>query len=109
MDQIVADSAEPKSITEINSKGYNLIGVKKGKDSIESGISLMKQYPIYIVGASVNLKKERKAYKYIEAKNDMDTEFTNKPIDAWNHGFDAARYWCWMNLNVKHEFAFGFA
>ena len=57
-DSIIADSAEPKSIAEINREGYNIRGVKKGKDSIESGIALMKQYPIFVVGSSPNLKKE---------------------------------------------------
>ena len=102
---IIADSAEPKSITEIRRQGYDIIGVKKGKDSIEAGITIMKQYTINIVGASPNLRKETKSYKYQEAKPGMQVEFTNKPIDAWNHALDAARYWCMSNLN-KSEFCF---
>lgn len=98
-DSYIADSAEPKSIAEIKKEGWNIKAVKKGAGSIEAGITLMKKYPMYIVGGSPNLKKERKAYKYHEARNDADTEFTNKPIDAFNHGWDAARYWCWYNLN----------
>lgn len=97
---IIADSAEPKSITEIRREGFIIAGVKKGKDSIESGISLMKQYKINIVGASPNLKKEIKSYRYRESK-EGDAEFSNKPIDAWNHILDAARYWTWNQLNKR--------
>ena len=64
----------------------------------------MKKYKINIVGASPNLKKELKSYKYQEAKPGMQVEFTNKPIDAWNHLIDAARYWCMQNLTVTEFF-----
>ena len=100
---IVADSAEPKSISEINREGYRLKGVKKGKDSIEAGIALMKQYPIFVVGSSPNLKKELKSYKYKENKVSTQVEFSNKPIDAWNHILDASRYWCWDNLKTPYK------
>lgn len=99
-DTIVADSAEPKSIAEISREGYSIIGVTKGKDSIEAGITLMKQYPINICGSSPNLKKELKSYKYQEAKEGI-AEFKNKPIDSWNHAIDACRYWCMKNLQNK--------
>ncbi|HHZ96997.1 MAG TPA: PBSX family phage terminase large subunit [Flavobacteriales bacterium] len=102
--EITADSAEPKSIEEIRQEGFRVIGVKKGKDSIEAGITIMKKYKINIVGASPNLKKELKSYKYQEAKPGMQVEFTNKPIDAWNHLIDAARYWCMQNLTVTEFF-----
>lgn len=87
-DEIIGDSAEPKSIEEIKRTGFNIKGVAKGKDSIESGITAMKKYPINIVN-SPNLKKEFKTYKYVENK---EGEITNKPIDAWNHGIDSCRY-----------------
>lgn len=35
---IYADSAEPRTINELNLKGMNVIGAKKGKDSVEHGI-----------------------------------------------------------------------
>jgi phage terminase large subunit len=101
-DTVIADSAEPKSIAEINREGYSIRGVKKGKDSIESGIALMKQYPIYIVGSSPNLKKEMKSYKYKENKQSTEVEFSNTPIDAWNHLCDASRYWCVGNIRLPY-------
>lgn len=100
-DQIIADSAEPKSIKELQLDQWNVTGVSKGKDSIEAGIALIKQYPLNIVGASPNLRKEFKSYKYQEAKDGMQNEFTNKPIDDWNHACDALRYWVWDQLNKR--------
>jgi phage terminase large subunit len=100
-DIIVADSAEPKSIKELRLDKWRMHGVKKGKDSVEAGIALVKQYRINIVGASPNLRKELKSYKYQEAKDDAQGEFLNKPIDDWNHALDALRYWVWDQLNKK--------
>jgi len=100
---IIADSAEPKSIAEIKREGFNIKGVQKGKDSIEAGISVIKKYKINIVGASPNLRKEFKSYKYKENKDQDESEFSNKPVDAWNHAMDAFRYWCWHNLGKKKE------
>lgn len=101
-DRIVADSAEPKSIAEINREGYLIYGVTKGKDSVEAGISLMKQYPINIVGASPNAKKEFRSYAYQKSKGGQN-DYSNKPIDDWNHFCDSARYWCMSNLK-KNDF-----
>ena len=40
-DIVYADSAEPKSIAELNTYGHNILPVSKGKDSIIYGINLM--------------------------------------------------------------------
>ena len=37
----------------------------------------------------MNLIKEFRNYTY---KQDKEGNFTNEPIDAYNHGIDAARY-----------------
>lgn len=86
---IVADSAEPKSIKELKLAGFSIKGVKKGKGSIEASIAQMKEYTINICGSSPNLRKEFKSYKYEEHKADHESEFKNKPIDMWNHCFSA--------------------
>jgi phage terminase large subunit len=88
-DIIVADSADPKSIAEINKKGFKIKGCVKGNDSISFGIDLINQYKINIIKTSVNLIKEQKNYRYII---DKEGKKTNKPIDKYNHIFDATRY-----------------
>lgn len=89
-EKIIADSAEPKSIAELNSVGYTVIGAKKYKGSVEASINQLCNYRINIVGGSPNLKKEQKNYCYEMDKNGKPT---NKPIDAYNHCWDAIRYW----------------
>jgi len=86
---IVADSSEPKSITELRMAQFNIHGVNKGRGSIEASLNGMKRYRLNIVG-SPNMRKEVRSYHYAE---DKEGNSTNKPIDAWNHAIDAARYW----------------
>jgi len=88
-DEIEADSSEPKSIEEIRRAGYNIKPTEKGPDSIRTGIDTMKQFKIHVTKRSVNLIKELRNYAWV-----MDSQGnpTNKPIDAFNHAIDAARY-----------------
>ena len=98
-DEIIADSAEPKSIQEIHNAGYNIKGAVKGADSIRSGIDRLKSKPIYVTKRSINLIKELRSYGWVTDKNGNPT---NKPIDDNNHAIDALRY----SLNPKHKFSF---
>lgn len=98
-DEIIADSAEPKSIQEIHNAGYNIKGAVKGADSIRSGIDRLKSKPIYVTKRSINLIKELRSYSWAMDKNGNPT---NKPIDDNNHAIDALRY----SLNPKHKFSF---
>jgi phage terminase large subunit len=88
-DLIVADCAEPKSITEIRNTGLMIVPCAKGKDSILHGIQRIKQYNIKLDYNSPNLKKEFQSYKWAEKK---DGTLTNKPADVFNHLVDATRY-----------------
>lgn len=92
---IWGDSAEPKSIAEILSAGYNIQAVEKGPDSVKAGIDVMLRYPINITEDSVDLIKEKNNYKWA---TDKSGALLNKPIDAWNHAIDAARYAIYMEL-----------
>ena len=87
--EIFADSAEPKSITEIRQRGFNIRPTIKGRDSIDIGIDGMKRYKLHITKNSINLIREFKNYKWKEDKNG---KLTNEPIDMFNHGIDACRY-----------------
>lgn len=86
---IYADSAEPKSIQELNNAGLNVIKAEKGKDSIMYGIQKIQQDRFYVTKQSVNLIKELRSYTW-----DVDKSGTklNKPIDAFNHCIDGIRY-----------------
>lgn len=86
---IVADCAEPKSITEIRNAGLIIVPCSKGKDSILHGIQRVRQYNVKLYHTSENLKKEFQSYKWAEKK---DGTLLNKPADLFNHCIDAIRY-----------------
>jgi phage terminase large subunit len=87
---IYADSAEPKSIQELKNYGIRITATEKGADSIMHGISKMQQAPFYVTKRSLNLIKELRAYTWATDKTGATL---NKPIDAFNHGIDAMRYY----------------
>ena len=88
---ITADAAEPKSIAEIKRDGiYRIRSARKGKDSIIQGISFMQQYHLVVDDRCVKTIEELENYTY---KKDRQTgEYTNEPVDAYNHEIDAIRY-----------------
>lgn len=86
---IVADSAEPKSIAEIQSYGLQVIPARKGKDSINAGIQLVQSQRISYTKRSINLAKERRNYLWL---TDVDGRALNEPTPIWNHCMDAIRY-----------------
>lgn len=98
---MVCDSAEPKSIAELQMFGVRCLPADKGADSIRSGIDLMKQYKINITERSINLIKEIRNYRW---KTDKTGKSLNVPIDIWNHCIDASRYGCTYLLSSQTKF-----
>lgn len=88
---ITADAAEPKSIAEIKREGIPRIkSARKGKDSIVQGIQFIQQYHLVVDDRCVKTIEELENYTY---KKDRQTgEYTNEPVDAYNHEIDAIRY-----------------
>jgi len=82
---IIADSAEPRLISEIRAKGCNVKPSVKGQGSVTYGISLLQDYDLIISEDSINLVKELNNYSWLERKS-------NTPIDKFNHLIDAIRY-----------------
>ena len=88
---ITADAAEPKSIAEIKRDGiYRIRPAKKGKDSIVQGIAFMQQYHLVVDDRCVKTIEELENYTY--KKDRQSGEYTNEPVDAYNHEIDAIRY-----------------
>lgn len=86
---IYADSAEPKSIAELNTYGLNVIPSTKGSDSIRAGIDLMLGLNFHYTESSTNIANETQNYKWAL---DRDKNPTNNPVDEFNHAVDAIRY-----------------
>ena len=87
--EIIADSAEPKSITELCRMGFNVKPAMKGPDSILNGIDILKRYKLNVTKESTNLIQEFRRYKWTTNKDGVKL---NKPIEQWNHLMDAVRY-----------------
>jgi len=84
---IICDSSEPKTIAELRTYGIAVMGVKKGKGSIISGIGIMQEFELVLIGK--NLIEEFSNYCY---QKDRSGESLGIPIDDFNHAIDGARY-----------------
>lgn len=87
---VVADSAEPKSIKEISNYGVIITGAEKGKDSISFGVQNIQSYEkFYVTKRSINLIDELQKYTWAK---DRQGNSLNVPIDNFNHCIDPIRY-----------------
>lgn len=87
---IIADSAEPRLITELQKGGCNMREAIKGAGSISAGIMLMQGYKIIVEPNSTNIVTELNNYAYAD-------KGSKTYIDDFNHAIDAIRY------NVSHQ------
>lgn len=115
-DLIIADSADPIAIgklrrgwpaSELNSetqaqfpglmRGFNVRGAVKGTGSLEAGLSMLTGMNLYFVDdAPIDPKLGltpiwHEVFNYIYAVN-KEGEYTNIPIDDFNHIIDPIRY-----------------
>ena len=88
-ENIIADSAEPKSIETLRRDGHNIYPCTKGRDSVIYGINLLNQNEIYITQRSKNLKRELQGYVWAK---DKEGNTLQKPSGEHPDCIDAARY-----------------
>ena len=86
---ITWDSAEPKSIAELQRYGVDARPAAKGKDSVLHGIQWLQQQTIVIDKKCINTRNEIAGWKWKEDKGGNPTPV---PVDADNHLMDALRY-----------------
>ncbi len=99
--EIIADSAEPKSIEELHRLNFNIKGAKKGADSINMGIDILRRFKIHITKNSINTLNEFKFYKWLTDKNG---HIVNKPAtNQQDHLIDAVRYVALNKLMTNHS------
>lgn len=89
---IVADSAEPRLIAELKSKGCNIKATEKGAGSISAGIALMQDYELIIEQNSINIAKELNNYVYADKGAKLFR-------DDFNHAIDSIRYNVFFHLS----------
>ena len=97
--EIIADSAEPKSIEEVYRSGFNIKPAKKGA-GIHLGLDIMRRYKLHITKDSLNAIKEFRGYKWSTDKNG---DVLNTPVKVNDHLIDATRYLCLNKLSVNHS------
>ena len=98
-DFIIADSAEPKSIAEINRYGFKIQPADKGPDSINFGIDVLQEEEFLVTKRSTNMIKELRKYMW---DKDKTGKTLNKPVDAFNHCIDPMRYLATAKMS-KHR------
>ena len=88
--KIICDSAEPKSIAELQEEGIKAEPSRKGKDSVNHGIQLCQNYEIIVCERNCpEFKKEIQNYCW---ETDKDGKPTDKPDHEFSHGMDSMRY-----------------
>ena len=88
---IIADSANPKDIKDLNTLGLRVKGAKKGKDSIMNGIRRLQQFKIYIHPKCENMIIEAENYTW--TKDKVTGQYIDKPLDnGFCHLWDCLRY-----------------
>lgn len=80
---IIADSAEPRLISDLKHLGVNIQAVKKG--TIESGVTRMQDFEIIVEPNSTNIAKELNNHSYADKGSKLY-------IDSYNHAIDGIRY-----------------
>jgi len=91
---IIADSAEPRLISELRSRGLNIKGIDKPK--IVDRIALLQDYEIIVDAESTNLIKELNNYVWHDKKSET-------PIDDYNHLLDALGYVMWNLIGKPNQ------
>lgn len=99
-DEIVADCAEPKSISELKGQGLWVTESPKGADSIVSGLDILKRYRLHFTRRSLGIIDNVRSYSWAK---DRDGNRTNKPEDKNNHGIDAIRYVALRHFAIKRD------
>lgn len=86
---VVADSAEPKSIAELQENGISVVGANKGQGSVNQGIQWVQSQKISMTKRSANLIRSYRNYMW---QTDKDGNILPKPDHYLSDPMDAVRY-----------------
>jgi phage terminase large subunit len=91
---IIADSADPRMISELRNTPLNIKGVVKAEGSVIEGIRLVQDYDIITDKDSLNLVKELRNHTW----NDKKAGIPNK---GFNHLLSGIRYYVQSTTSRK--------
>jgi len=98
---IIADSAEPKSIQEMQDYGLNVVKCTKGPDSVRYGISFVQDKKISVTDSSLKIWQSYQKYswseKIVPGKLPKPDHYFSDGMDAVRYGFDV------INNRPKHS------
>jgi len=90
-DWVRADSAEPRTINELNQYGLRLKGAKKGPGSVEHGIDWLSDLDEIIIDP-VRCPNTAREFSGYEVEHDRAGNLKGEYPDKDNHSIDACRY-----------------
>lgn len=88
--RIIADSSRPEMISHLRRRGLNVMGARKGANSIKDGIAFLKNYKIIVKPSCPNIIYELEKYSY--KVNYLTNDIMPDILDKNNHWIDALRY-----------------
>lgn len=88
---IIADSAEPKTIGEMQKNNLKVIGAKKGPDSVDYGIKFLVDLEEIIIDDERCPNTAREFLGY-ELEQDANGNWKSEYPDKNNHSIDCCRY-----------------
>jgi len=90
-EDVIADSAEPKSIADLRSYGMTVHGAEKGADSVRYSIKWLQSLKQIVIDPE---SCPYTAEEFINYEHEMDKEgnYISEYPDKNNHGIDSVRY-----------------
>ena len=89
--EVICDSAEPKSIAELQGLGIRAIGARKGPDSVSYGMKWLQDLEEIVIDPKRCPETAREFYGYSYEPDGRDGFRAAYP-DRENHAIDAVRY-----------------
>ncbi len=94
---ITADSAEPRTINEFKVLGLNIVGARKGPDSVENGIKWLQDLEAIIIDP-IRCPNASREFQEYEIEKDKEGNLKGEFPDKNNHSIDAVRYGCEVDI-----------
>lgn len=88
-EKIICDSAEPKSIRELQELGIRAEPSRKGRDSVTHGIQKIQNYKLIV---ALKCKETYRALCNYTWEKNAEGKSVDKPEHEWSHLPDALRY-----------------
>jgi PBSX family phage terminase large subunit len=98
--QVTGDSAEPRTIAEFRDLGLNIIGAKKGPDSVEHGIKFLQDLEEIIIDP-MRCPNTLREFTQYELDKDKNGNWKAGYPDRNNHSIDAVRYALESEINMR--------